>query len=91
MLRPSGWAGFQVSDDPAIHRRRGGLRALGHRALAGVGRAPKGSDHPAWLGSAVALPELERVADAAGMDVERITGEGTQFCLVTLRRRDSGS
>jgi len=91
VLRPGGWAGFQVSNDPSIHRRRGGLGSLRHRALARVGRAPKGSDHPAWLGSAVDLSELRRVADAAALDVERITGEGTQFCLVALRRRDSGS
>jgi len=33
---------------------------------------------------------LRATAEAAGMDVERTAGEGTQFCLVALRRgRDS--
>lgn len=80
VLRPGGWAAFQVSDDPSIHRpvpvRRGFLR-----------RGPKGQDHPAWVGSAVDLDRLRAVADGAGLDVERIEGAGTQFCLVGLRRR----
>lgn len=85
VLRPGGWAAFQVSNDPAVHRPRatGPLGAL-RRAL---GRGPKGATHPAWLGSAVDLGELRAAADAAGLDVERIVGEGTQFCCVLLRRR----
>jgi SAM-dependent methyltransferase len=73
VLRPGGWAAFQVSNDPAIHRRR--LRAR------------RGTRHPAWRGSAVDLDALRAAAEGAGLAVERITGTGTQFCLVLLGRR----
>jgi len=42
VLRPGGWAAFQVSNDPAVHTRPGPLRRA-RRALAGlVRRAPRG-------------------------------------------------
>jgi SAM-dependent methyltransferase len=84
VLRPGGWAAFQVSNDPAVHRPRGGV-ARRLRALAG--RGPRGTGHPAWVGSAVDLDAL-RVAAADGhLDVSHLYGEGTQFCLVRLQRR----
>jgi hypothetical protein len=61
--------------------------SLGTRIKAALGRGPQGQSHPAWLGSAVDLDELTRVADAADMDVEKVDGAGTQFCLVLLRKR----
>lgn len=83
VLRPGGWTAFQVSNDPAIHAARVGLR----RRLAGaLGRAPRGQDHPAWLGSAVALDNLRRAAADAGLDVATVANPGTQFCLVRLVR-----
>jgi SAM-dependent methyltransferase len=86
VLRAGGWAAFQVSNDPSVHRPW--PRApLGHRLRALVGRAPRGQDHPAWLGSAVELDELERTANGAGLDLVSVDGEGTQFCLVLLRKR----
>lgn len=87
VLRAGGWAAFQVSNDPSIHRPQPGGRALAHRALSVVGKRPKGSGHAAWLGSSVELGTLRATAADAGMDVERIVGEGTQYCLVLLRRR----
>jgi SAM-dependent methyltransferase len=87
VLRAGGWAAFQISNDPAIHRPRGG--GFGRRLKTLAGRAPKGQGHPAWLGSAVDLDELAVTASRAGMDVERVDGAGTQFCLVLLRRRGS--
>jgi SAM-dependent methyltransferase len=87
VLRPGGWAAFHVSDDPSVHRPRTGLPAALARLRAVAGRAPRGQSHPAWTGSAVDLDELRAVADRAGLEVGRITGEGTQFCLVGLRRR----
>jgi SAM-dependent methyltransferase len=84
VLRPGGWAGFQVSNDPKVHRpgRRGAVSGL----LGRLSRGPGGMDHPAWLGSAVDLDELESVARGAGMALERVDGRGTQFCLVLARR-----
>lgn len=91
ILRPGGWAGFQVSNDPSVHHARTGPAAWKQRALAAIGRAPGGSDHPAWLGSAVDVGVLRRTAEEAGLEVERLTGAGTQFCFVVLRRPASGS
>jgi len=85
VLRPGGWAAFQVSNDPSVHRaRRLGAR---DRLAVAVGRRPRGSADPAWLGSAIDLPQLREVAAASGLDVERVVGEGTQFCYILLRRR----
>ncbi len=85
VLRPGGWSAFQVSNDPSVHKRRG--VDVKHALKSLVGRAPKGQSHPAWLGSAVDLDELTRVAGEAGMDVEQAQNAGTQFCLVLLRKR----
>lgn len=86
VLRPGGWAAFQFSNDPGIHRRRTGRAALriGWRAVRG--RGPTGQTNRAWLGSAVELEALRGAVAEGNMCVERITGEGTQFCLVLTRR-----
>ena len=84
VLRVGGWSAFQISNDPTIHRpHRTTLRT---RVKTLLGRAPRGQDNPAWLGSAVELADLEAAASAAGLTVERVVGPGTQFCLVLLRR-----
>jgi SAM-dependent methyltransferase len=84
VLRPGGWAAFQISNDPSIHRPKVGAR---EKLKAAVGRAPKGQDEPQWLGSAVDLGDLSAAADDGGMDVARITGEGTQFCYLRTEKR----
>ena len=87
VLRPGGWAGFQLSTAAHVHSPRGAARRA-RALLAGLlGRRPRGQDHPAWRGSAVDLDELRIVAGGAGLDVEQVEGAGTQFCLVLLRRR----
>ena len=80
VLRPGGWAAFQVSNDPGIHHARDTGRARRWR------REPRGRSHPAWLGAAVELDGLRAAATDGGMTVERLTGEATQFCLVLTRR-----
>src|SRR5206468_8184733 len=75
VLRPGGWAAFQVSNDPSVHRRRLFAR--------------RGTRHPAWRGSAVDLGVLRATASDAGLEVERVVGEGTQFCLVRLQAPSS--
>jgi SAM-dependent methyltransferase len=88
VLGPGGWAAFQVSTDPAIHapRRRGPLARTAWLARVALGRAPRGQADPAWLGSAVEIATLRERAEQAGMQVEQVRGEGTQFCFVRLRR-----
>ena len=84
VLRPGAWAALQVSNDPAIHRPRGGVAT---RLLALLGHGPKGQHHPAWLGAPVDLSALEQAAREASMELERVWGAGSQYCQVLLRRQ----
>jgi SAM-dependent methyltransferase len=85
VLRQGGAAGFQVSNNPDVHKRWG-QEKLGDRVRSWVGRAPRGQRHPAWLGSAIDLDELRAAAADGGMEVEHVVGEGTQYCLVRTRK-----
>jgi SAM-dependent methyltransferase len=87
VLRPGGWAAFQVSTDPSVHRPEGTAWRLHWRLAAALRRGPRAQEHPAWLGSAVALGDLERTARKAGLDLERVVGAGSQFTTVLARRR----
>ena len=74
VLRPGGWAAFQFSNVPRVHRRRlipRGVRAQRDRR---------------WLGSALSVDAVHQAALDGGMRVERIAGEGTQHCAVLTRR-----
>ena len=79
VLRPGGWAAFQISNDPALHRATIGV---GDRVKAAHVRAPKGQDEPQWLGSSVDLQDLTAAALEGGIDIANVVGEGTQFCYV---------
>jgi ubiquinone/menaquinone biosynthesis C-methylase UbiE len=84
ILRVGGWAAFQVSNLPSIHERpsQGPRRRLASLRK----RMPRGQRHAAWRGTAVELDALRAAAADASLDLERIEGEGTQFCLVRARR-----
>ena len=84
VLRPGGFAAFELSNDPAPHRQN--RSSPGERLARLLHRAPAGVTDEAWLGSHVELNELSRVAGEAGMLTERVSGEGTEFCAVLLRR-----
>jgi SAM-dependent methyltransferase len=87
VLRNGGWAAFQISNDPSVHEKPGALQLARDWLRARTGRGPRGRSHAAWRGSAVDLDDLRAAAADGGMDVERIAGEGTQYCVVLLRRR----
>ena len=87
VLRAGGWAAFQISNDEAVHRPRVGLR---QRVRAWIGRGPRGQTHGAWLGSAVSVAQVRAAAAGGGMEIDRTSGEGTQFCLVLARKVASG-
>lgn len=87
VLRGGGWAVFQVSNLPLVHKRQTFAKRLGGALSAASGRGPKGQDHPAWRGSAIDLDELTNVSKAADMRVEKIAGAGTQFCIVHLQKQ----
>jgi SAM-dependent methyltransferase len=86
VLRPGGSAVFQVSNSSPAHAARRGARAQVRRLAAALGRAPGGQRDRAWLGSAVDLEQLRQAGRTEGLEVERIVGEGTQFCMVLGRR-----
>jgi SAM-dependent methyltransferase len=84
VLRPGGWAAFQISNAPAIHVLPALTRAR-VAARAALGQGPHGQNDPRWRGSAVDLDRLQEVAHQCGMRTERVTGAGTQYCRVLLR------
>ena len=88
VLRPGGWSAFQVSNFEEVHAERPLRMRVADSLRALRRRGPRGQHHPAWLGSAIDLTVLRQTALEAGMETERIVGEGTQHCLVLLRRRD---
>lgn len=85
VLRAGGWAAFQVSNDPKVHRPRR-VAELRDRLTVRPAHRPRGRSHPAWLGTSVELAELRRAASEGGLALERVVGEGTQFCIVLARR-----
>jgi SAM-dependent methyltransferase len=87
VLVPGGWAAFQVSNLPGVHHPRGPSARARQFLRATFRRGPRGQLHPAWRGAATDLDELAAAADQGGMDVSGVVGAGTQFCIVTLRRR----
>jgi SAM-dependent methyltransferase len=86
VLRPGGWAAFQVSNDPKVHRPRGARSRFRAAVSRMLGRRSPWDEHPHWLGSHVELPALRAAAADGSMTVERVRGEGTQYCIVLTRR-----
>jgi SAM-dependent methyltransferase len=88
VLRPGGWALFQVSEEPAVHQRSTWERSEGARArLARMfGRRPKGCLEAQWLGSAVPRPRLMAALDEGGLVLDGTIGDGTQYCMVHAHR-----
>lgn len=77
VLRPGGWALFQVSMDPSVHRRPRRER-LKDRL--------RGRDESAWSGSWVEEGALRAAAAAGGLTIERLLDPGTQYATVLARR-----
>lgn len=85
VLRPAGWAAFQISNHPGVHRGGSAFDGARTALLGAVGRAPRGQHDRRWRGSMVELEALRRTAADSSMQVEQIVGEGTQFCCVLTR------
>lgn len=86
VLRSGGWTAFQVSNDPRAHRRPAAVRSGLQRVRAAAGRSPSGQDDPAWIGSAISLDALHVATFDSGLELERVVGEGTEYCLVLARK-----
>ena len=86
VLRPGGIGVIEFSNDPAPHQP--GRTRLRGRIAALAGRAPRGGEDVAWLGSSIDLADLRRAAAQGGLVVEEVFGEGSEFCAVRLRKAD---
>jgi SAM-dependent methyltransferase len=88
VLKPGGWAVFQISDQPDVHLsssyERGAQLRLRWRRL--FRRAPTGGLEPQWLGSAVPRAALIEAISAGGLQLNRTVGDGTQFCFVDVTK-----
>jgi SAM-dependent methyltransferase len=87
VLRGGGFAFFGISNAPEIHRRRPLASRVRLGLRTALGRAPRGQSDPAWLGSHIEIASLRAAAAEANADIERLEGEGTQYCLVLMRKR----
>ncbi len=83
VLRPGGWAAFQLSTNPEIHRRN---QSRWDRLRALLGRAPRGQWNPAWFGSGVEVAALTATIEEAGMRLETLDSPGSQYCTVLAIR-----
>jgi SAM-dependent methyltransferase len=83
VLRPGGWALFQVSTDPRIHRPDAGLR---ERVRAMVTRRFRRGRDESWWGSAVDVGLLRTAAEDGSLEIEALLGENSQFTTVYARR-----
>jgi SAM-dependent methyltransferase len=84
VLRPGGIAAVQMSNNPDVHHWEFTWR---DRVRQRLGRAPRGQGDAAWIGSAVDLADLRAAAADAGLEIEKLVNEGTQYMLVRMRRR----
>jgi SAM-dependent methyltransferase len=83
VLRPGGWALFQLSTDPSIHRAPVDLRVRGRRLVRRLAGRPSDA---AWWGSAVDPEGLRAAAVQAGLSIERMLDPGTQYTTILARR-----
>jgi SAM-dependent methyltransferase len=90
VLLPGGWAAFQISNDPQLHESKSVSYRVRQAWRAALGRGPRGQQDPRWRGSMIRLDALRAAADDGSMDIERVVGEGTQYCIVLTRRRANG-
>jgi ubiquinone/menaquinone biosynthesis C-methylase UbiE len=95
VLRPGGTFHFQVKDlpdddagtSPAIVSVKRAYRqyvrdpavALRRR----LHRGPRGYENPSWRGTSVSEPEVRATCDRAGLAVQRVTGQHSQYMWVT--------
>lgn len=89
VLRPGGWTAFQFSNRPPMDEGRSAWGRARDGVLAALGRVPKGQHDLHWSPSLVELDDLREVAAASSLDIEQIIGEGTRYCCVLARRRDT--
>ena len=84
VLRPGGFAVLEFSNDPREHVVP--PTRPWTRLVARLRRAPRVAGDAAWFGSYIDLDDLRATAAESALDVTRVVGEGTQYCVTLLRR-----
>jgi len=84
VLRPGGWALFQVSTDPSVHQPPKPPPKARIKALLRGGRPDQ---ERAWWGSSVRIADVRAAARAGGIEVEQVHDEDSQYTTVFARRR----
>lgn len=85
VLRPGGWAAFQLSNDPKIHQSPRGMTRI-REFIRSIRKVGPRTNHEAWRGSAVDLSDLKGAAAEGGLEVEKILNPGSVFCFILARR-----
>jgi SAM-dependent methyltransferase len=80
ILKPGGWALFQVSTDPSVHRKQLSWRER-------LKSLVQGDDDRAWWGSAVEVGALREALAGGALERVRIFDESSQYTTVFARRR----
>jgi SAM-dependent methyltransferase len=83
VLRPGGFAVIEFSNDP--HEHEAPVRRPWTAIVARFRRAPRVGGNAAWVGSYIDLADLRDAAGSAGLHMDRVAGEGTQYCAALLR------
>jgi len=88
VLRPGGWAVFQISEAEEIHRAETWrhVHTVRRKVQEKLGRAPRGTLEPQWLGSAVPRADLLTALADGGLELRKTIGDGTQYCLVHVQK-----
>lgn len=81
VLRPGGWAVFQISDHADVEQPAPGGR-LSRRLRRDRSQTPQAQ----WIGPAVPRLRLLAALGKGGLILEGAVGEGTPFCLLSVRR-----
>lgn len=83
VLRPGGWALFQVSTDPTVH---GPSRHERDGGRFGLRTSWRHRSDRAWWGSAIDIGDLQIAAEGARLEIEQLLDAGSQFTTVLARR-----
>ena len=98
VLRPGGVFLFQVNDlappreysSPLLRFASRMWRRYGWHTLlelrARLSRGPRGFDHPAWVGHSAPLALVRDALQAAGLELEHASGEGTAYLWIRCRK-----
>jgi ubiquinone/menaquinone biosynthesis C-methylase UbiE len=90
VLKPKGWALFQISESSKVHSRSTWERtsSLKARLAQRMRLRPSNCLNANWLGSALSREQLLDALAAGGLRLDRTSGDGTQFCFVLARKLD---